>query len=118
MKIGILEDYPALGRTLQLSLGAAGHTVQASQTVKEFLTFVTSPVPADLIIVDFRLLADLSGVEVIRYLRKISPDLPAILISAAPLATLEAATAGLPRVRILQKPFKTPALLEMIKASA
>lgn len=120
MRIGILDDYQALGRVLQLSLGLAGHTVHASQTIIDFLTFVTSPDPADLIIVDFLLLAEhtevkLSGADVIRHIRTISPDLPAILISAAPLATLQAATAGLPRVRILPKPFKTATLLEMIK---
>src|SRR5262249_19790431 len=118
MKIGILEDYQALGRILQLSLGAAGHTVYAFQTVKDFLTFVASPVPADLIIVDFRLLADVSGVDVIRHIRTTFPQLPAILISAAPLTTLESAIVGLSRVKILQKPFKTTTLLEMITTIA
>lgn len=120
MKIGILEDYQSLGRVLQLSLGLAGHTVHASQTIIDFLTFMASPDPADLIIVDFLLLAErseigLSGADIIRHLRTITPDLPAILISAAPRATLEAATAGLSRVKILPKPFKTAILLEMIK---
>ena len=121
MRIGILEDYQSLGRILQLSLGLAGYTVQTSQTIIDFLTFVTSPTPADLIIVDFLLLAEhpeaqLSGTDVIRHIRTTSPNMPAILISAAPLATLEAATVGLSGVKILRKPFKTTTLLEMIKA--
>jgi CheY-like chemotaxis protein len=120
MRIGILEDYQSLGRILQLSLGFAGHTVYTSETIVDFLTYMASPARADLIIVDFRLLAEhreirLSGADVIRHLRTITPDLPAILISAAPLATLEAATAGLPRVKLLQKPFKTVTLLEMVR---
>ena len=119
MRIGILEDYQSLGRILQLSLGLAGHKVETSQTIIDFLAFVTSPTPADLIIVDFLLLAEhsqvrLSGTDVIRHIRTISPNMPAILISAAPLATLETATVGLSRVKILRKPFKTATLLEMI----
>jgi DNA-binding NtrC family response regulator len=121
VKIDILEDYQALGHILQLSLGLAGHTVHTSETILEFLTFVTTPVPADLIIVDFYLLAEgtevqLSGVDVIRHVRTISPDVPAILISAAPLAMLQAATAGLSKVTILRKPFRTSFLLETIES--
>jgi len=121
MKISILEDYHALGHLLQLSLELAGHTVQSSETVLEFLMSVNTPVPADLIIVDFYLLAEgtevqLSGVDVIRHVRTTSPNVPAILISAAPLATLQAAAAGLPRVTIIRKPFRTSFLLETIQS--
>ena|SRR5437764_1248793 len=120
MRIGILDDYQSLGRVLEISLRLAGHTVHASQTIIDFLSYMASADATDLIIVDFLLLAErsevgLSGVDVIRHIRTISPDLPAILISAAPLAVLEAATAGLSGVKILPKPFKTAALLEMIK---
>jgi DNA-binding NtrC family response regulator len=120
MRIEILDDYQSLGRVLEISLRLAGHTVHASQTIIDFLSFMTSSDSADLIIVDFLLLAEhsevgLSGVDVIRHVRTISPSLPAILISAAPLVVLEAATAGLSRVKILPKPFKTAILLEMIK---
>lgn len=119
MRIGILEDYQSLGHVLRLSLELAGHTVHASHTIIDFLTFMASPDPVDLIIVDFLLLAErsefgISGVDVIRHVRTTSPNLPAILISAAPRAKLEAAVAGLAGVRILAKPFRTTALLEMI----
>jgi DNA-binding NtrC family response regulator len=121
MRIELLEDHQGLSRMLQLSLGLAGHTVHTSQTIVDFLTFLDSPTSVDLIIVDFRLLAErseigLSGADVIRHIRTTSPDLPAILISAVPLAKLEAATVGLSRVKVLQKPFKTVTLLEVIEA--
>jgi DNA-binding NtrC family response regulator len=120
MRIGILEDYQSLGRVLQLSLGLAGHKVHAFQTIIDFLAFMASPDPADLIIVDFLLLTErsevgISGADVIRHIRRSHPDLPAILISAAPRSTLEVATAGLSRVKILAKPFKTATLLEMVE---
>src|SRR5579859_1599058 len=112
MRIGILEDNQSLGRILQLSLENAGYTVHTYQTSRDFLLFMTSPERADLIVVDFRLLAErpeggskLSGADVIRHIRTDAPDLPAILISASPLATLEAATSGLSGVKMLQKPF-------------
>jgi DNA-binding NtrC family response regulator len=121
MRIEILEDHQGLGRILQISLGLAGYTVHTSQTIVDFLTFVSSSAPADLVIVDFRLLAErseigITGADVIRHIRTMSPDLPAILISAVPLTKLEAATVGLSRVKVLQKPFKTATLLEMIEA--
>ncbi len=125
MRIGILEDNQSLGRVLQLFLENAGYTVHTFQTGSDFHLFMSSPERADLIIVDFRLLAErteggsyLSGVDVIRYIRTISPNLPAILISAAPLATLEVATSELGGVKILQKPFKMGILLETIKTIA
>ncbi len=122
MKIGILEDNRSLGLVLQFSLEKAGYTVHTSQTNSDFLLFMTSPERADLIVVDFLLLAEhseeesnLSGTDVIRNIRTTSPDLPAILISAVPLATLEAAASGLSRVKTLQKPFRMVILLETIK---
>jgi DNA-binding response OmpR family regulator len=72
----------------------------------------------DLIIVDFLLTTDLSGAEIIHYVRTVSPNIPAILISAAPLDTLQAATTGLSRLEILQKPFETRTLLSLIQAIA
>jgi len=114
MRIGILEDNQALGNMLKLSLGLAGHNVHTSHTVKGFLTYVASPTPPNLIIVDFHLTGDFSGADVIRHIRTTQPNLPAILISAAPLTTLEAAATGIAKVKILQKPFKMMALQETI----
>jgi len=120
MRIGILEDYQSLGRVLQLSLGLAGHQVHAFNTIIDFLAFMASPDPVDLIIVDFLLLTEhsevgISGADVIRHIRRSCPNLPAILISAAPRSTLEAAIAGLTRVKVLGKPFKIAVLLEMVE---
>ena len=119
MQIGILEDDRPLGRMLQLNLEYSGYTVKVSQTVKDFL----ATLGYDLIIVDLRLQSEqgekgsgLSGADVIRYIRTISPEMPAILISAAPMTTLEAAARGLPGVKILQKVFKVKTLIETIRA--
>src|SRR5579864_4559730 len=105
MRIGILEDDPALSRILQLCLKVAGHTVYPFQVTEDFLSFIASSPLVDLIIVDFRLMSDISGIEFIHRIRMSFPNLPAILISAAPLTTLQAATVGLSRVKVLSKPF-------------
>ena len=117
MKIGILEDNYTLGRILQLSLTVAGHTVHLYHTLEDFLAFITSSPSVSLMIIDFFLNSDSSGIDVIYHIRTILPELPAILISALPLDNLEAATRGLSRVKILQKPFATSILLEMIQTS-
>ena len=120
MRIGILEDNQALARILQLSLELTGHKVHNTETIKDFLVVVLSPIVVELIIVDFRLFSEPSGVgltgaDVIRFVRRTYPDLPAILTSAAPLPRLHVGIEGLSRVKILQKPFRVAHLLETIK---
>lgn len=115
MRIGILEDYQALGSMLELTLKVAGYSVQTAHTIEDFFAHVMFPDPPDLLIVDFLLQEKYSGAEVIREVRKKTPLRPVILISAAPLATLRTAISGIPQVIILQKPFQMSALREIIQ---
>src|SRR5947207_8356697 len=120
MRIGILEDNQALARILQLSLELTGHKVHNTETIKDFLVVVLSPIVVELIIVDFRLFSDPSGVgltgaDVIRFVRRTYPDLPAILISAAPLRRLHVDIEGLSIVHILQMTFSVAYHIDNIK---
>jgi CheY-like chemotaxis protein len=81
--------------------------------------FATSDI--DLLITDYRLSTEqgksnLSGADVIQHVRNARPDLPTILISAAPMFELEDACRDIPGVIILQKFFKMAQLLETIQA--
>jgi len=114
LRIGILEDYGSLAEALELTLSLDGHSVVTASTAEALLDLVGSARCPDLILVDLRLSGGRSGADVIRESRAIQPDLPAILMSAAPLRMLAAAADGLPRVRILQKPFPFSALLRAI----
>ena len=71
--------------------------------------------PLDLMIVDLFLSEGISGGDVIHQVRKILPDLPVILISAASAWEIEAAKRALPTVRVLRKPFSMASLLALIQ---
>ena len=119
MKIAILEDNPGMGRMLQLNLENAGYEAHTFQTARDFLSFFALS-NIDLLITDYRLMTEqgksnLSGADVIRHVRTISPELPAILISAAPIFELQDAVRDIPGVVILQKFFKMKKLLETIQ---
>ena len=121
MRVGILDDHAGICEMLSIALKMEGHTIYACQDSAEFLARVigeqTPPSSGgyDLMIVDYHLAGELSGVDVIRQVREFYPDLPALLISAEHLKTLEAAKEGLSGVRLLLKPIRLSTLLATIK---
>ena len=119
MRIAVLEDNITIGQMLQQGLKLEGHSVVVSYRPTEFLAHILEPTTAstsfDLLIVDFFFSEGISGAEVIQQVRKIFPDLPVILISAASAWEIEAAKSALPTVRVLRKPFSMASLLAMIR---
>ena len=119
MRIAVLDDNQCIGEMLQQYLELEGHTVVVYCSPSKFLVNILEPTtastPLDLMIVDLCLSEGISGGEVIHHVRKIFPDLPVILISAASAREIEAAKRGLPTVRVLQKPFSMASLLALIQ---
>lgn len=121
MRIGILEDSPAVSSVLKAALELTGYTVQDYHDTSDFLASIPvdhASLPAhffDLLIVDFLLPGEMTGVQVIHQVRRLYPDLPVFLISAAPVHMLIAATRDVPDIQIIQKPFRVSALLTAIK---
>ena len=123
MRIAVLDDNQCIGEMLQHYLELEGHTVVVYCRPSKFLANIIEPttasIPFDLMIVDLFLSEGISegisGGEVIHQVRKIFPDLPVILISAASAREIEAAKRGLPTVRVLQKPFSLASLLALIQ---
>jgi DNA-binding response OmpR family regulator len=119
MRIAVLDDNQCIGEMLQHYLELEGHTVVVYCSPSKFLVTIIEPTtastPLDLMIVDLFLSEGISGGEVIHHVRKIFPDLPVILISAASAWEIEAAKRGLPTVRVLRKPFSMASLLALIQ---
>jgi len=119
MRIAVLDDNQCIGEMLQQYLELEGHTVVVYCSPSKFLVNIIEPTtastPLDLMIVDLCLSEGISGGEVIHHVRKIFPDLPVILISAASSWEIEAAKRGLPTVKVLRKPFKMASLLALIQ---
>ena len=61
-------------------LGAAGYTVSSYDSSQKFLAALRQS-ECDLLIVDWSI-PDLSGIEVLEYIRKFHPDMPAIMLTA------------------------------------
>ena len=121
VKIAVLDDNLPIGEMLRQGLGLAGHTVFVYSCPSQFFSAFyverakNASAPFEAMLVDLHLGEGISGVEVIRQVRKIIPGLPLILISAGASWEIEAARKALPTVKVLQKPFKIATLLAMIQ---
>jgi DNA-binding response OmpR family regulator len=123
MKIGLLEDNPALIEFMSTLLEMAGHSVETHTHGSSLLealfveTKVRFPLPYDLVIVDLLLPGTLSGLETIQTIhQRLSPtQLPILIVTAVGSGELEEVTTKLPGVPILRKPFQRSALLKLIE---
>jgi DNA-binding response OmpR family regulator len=78
--IAVVEDDLAFAAELEEFLGASGYTVSSYDSSQKFLAAVRQS-ECDLLIVDWSI-PDLSGIEVLEYIRKFHPDMPAIMLTA------------------------------------
>jgi DNA-binding response OmpR family regulator len=78
--IAVVEDDLAFAAELEEFLGAAGYTVSSYDSSQKFLAALRQS-ECDLLIVDWSI-PDLSGIEVLEYIRKFHPDMPAIMLTA------------------------------------
>ena len=78
--IAVVEDDLAFAAELEDFLGASGYTVSTYDSSQKFLAALRQS-ECDLLIVDWSI-PDLSGIEVLEYIRKFHPDMPAIMLTA------------------------------------
>jgi DNA-binding response OmpR family regulator len=78
--IAVVEDDLAFAAELEEFLGVAGYTVSIYDSSQKFLAALRQS-ECDLLIVDWSI-PDLSGIEVLEYIRKFHPDMPAIMLTA------------------------------------
>jgi DNA-binding response OmpR family regulator len=86
-RIIVLEDYDVVSRSLKRLLEKAGHgvalAVRAEDAVEQARELVAKKMVFDLAILDISLPGSSGGVEVLKILRELMPDLPAIVMSGA-----------------------------------
>lgn len=78
--IAVVEDDLAFASELEEFLGTAGYAVSIYDSSQKFLAALRQS-ECDLLIVDWSI-PDLSGIEVLEYIRKFHPDMPAIMLTA------------------------------------
>lgn len=123
MKIGLLEDNPAIVDYMSTALELAGHNVYTHTHASSLLETLFTPhwsvhasLPYDLLLVDLLLPGNISGAEAVqRIAQAIPPEkLPIIIVSACGQDELEQVKLTSPQVSLLRKPFKMNVLLQMI----
>lgn len=111
----ILDDELSILEAMKALLASHGCRVSVACTTDEAMQIAMMD-PPDVVLADFRLRGQESGIKAIRKLRQQFPDLPALLISGdtAEDRLKEAQDAGL---RLLHKPVSVEVLLQAIALS-
>jgi len=116
-RILIVDDQPSLARAAQLLLQVEGHEVQVASSLAEVTQRVayTEAVP-DVIVTDFHLSRETTGLDVIRAVREITRrTVPAILITGNTSSLMATATRELPNCHLMSKPVEADELLNRIQ---
>jgi two-component system, chemotaxis family, chemotaxis protein CheY len=121
MRVGLLEDDFAIQEMVQLVLQDEGYTVLNFPSATACLDTLNttepgnSPLPVDLIIVDWRLNDGVFGTDVIKKIRENNRllSLPVILTTAATFSDTD--KLKLLNVELLEKPFAVDDMLSLIQ---
>ncbi len=112
-RVLVIDDDPGLAEVIELLLEREGYAAERAATVKAGLER-TSAVDFDLVITDLKL-PDGTGLDAIRRIRGIHPELPMIMITS--YSSMESAIAALRAgaVDYIIKPFENDGLLHAVK---
>lgn len=113
-RILVIEDDPSILRGLQLNLGMEGYSVRSAIDGEAGLALARAE-RFDLLVVDL-MLPRLSGLEIIRELRRDDPDLPVLILSAKGQESDKVAGLQLGADDYMVKPFSLKELLARIGA--
>lgn len=117
MKILLVDDDPACLGSMKALLTTAGHAVSVADSGPGAIA-IAAVGPLDLLVVDWDLGAELSGLQVAAEAQAIHPNIQTILVSGHPSAERELRLSTLPRVKFLAKPFAIDTLVAQIEALA
>ena len=120
MRVGLLEDNPAIQDCISVTLKMHGHSVQIYSDGDQFLQAFCSPnhdVHAyDVVVVDLGLAGTVKGDTVIEslYSKVLTHSLGIIVYSGADSVKLNALAKRFPNVIVEQKPIPMQTLLQLI----
>jgi DNA-binding response OmpR family regulator len=105
----VVEDEPDIVLIIRLVLEAAGHTMEAVETLGEARTRLAAAPPPGLVILDRRL-PDGDGLDLVREVGRHAPPIPVLMLSAVVSAEDSAAAIATGATRVMAKPFEIDAL--------
>jgi CheY-like chemotaxis protein len=114
-RILIVEDDDSIRRAMVTVLGRAGYRVREASSGQE-ATRMWKEEECDLVLTDIHM-PDKDGIEMMRELRELKPELPIIAVSGSGERTCRALLSGANingAIRTLDKPFKIAELLDCV----
>jgi two-component system KDP operon response regulator KdpE len=111
----VVDDDPAIVRTLKINLRARGYEVQVAHDGRTALQILAEEGPPDLMLLDLGL-PDVDGVSVLRRLRRVS-ELPVIVLSARHSSDDKVEALDLGADDYVTKPFGVEELMARIRSA-
>jgi DNA-binding NtrC family response regulator len=114
-RLVLLEDNDSVRKATELFLSLEGFEVASAASVSQAEPLLTSMQHGDVLITDYRLEGQFTGLEVLLRLREQQHyDIPAIVMSGDLQSMMRNFKSSIPRCRFLSKPVDTKALLGAI----
>lgn len=114
MRILLIEDEPAVVRTLERGLRAHGHTIMSAENGEDGVKMVASE-PPDLVLLDIAL-PGLDGHQTLARLRSLRQDLPILMLTARDDLSNKVSALDAGADDYLTKPFALEELVARIRA--
>lgn len=111
----IVEDEPAVLSILAEYLQDAGYRVLEAESATRAFDILASKPRLDLLITDYRLPGDVSGVAIAEPALKLRPDLKVIFISGYPAEIYDSGSPLIRQAPVLAKPFALDSLYAQIR---
>jgi DNA-binding NtrC family response regulator len=112
----VIDDEPSVADALKVILSDSGYQVAVAMSGREALENLGKR-RFDLVITDVRL-PDISGLDVLRHLRRSHPNVTVIIITAHFTPELAAESLSLGAAGVLAKPFSPSDLLRIIETAS
>ena len=113
--IYVIDDDDAVRQSLEFLLKTAGITVRSFESGKAFLEELPE-IRSGCIVTDVRM-PEITGIDVLRYVKETNPDLPVIVITGHGDISLAVEAMKIGAVDFLEKPFDDDLLLAAVRAA-
>lgn len=114
-RVLLVEDDADVREVLMESLAASGWEVTQAEDGAAACAVLEGDVPLDILVTDVVMPGMVSGVALVRAAARLRPELPVLLISGYPTATLAAQGAEEAEMNLLRKPFTHGELLSRMR---
>jgi two-component system response regulator FixJ len=113
--IYVIDDDDAVRQSLEFMLKAAGIKARSFESAKAFMA-VLPEISSGCVVTDVRM-PDITGIDLLRHLKKSNPDLPVIVITGHGDISLAVEAMKIGATDFLEKPFDGQQLLTAVRSA-